>query len=112
MTGREHARRARDPAALDARVRRPPTHPLAALQRAVGNQAVLGLLQRKGAPQDPDERRKAEQERAGGSPLPGASARAMGASFGADFSPVRVHEGPGADALGARAYTSGEGIHF
>jgi hypothetical protein len=33
-------------------------------------------------------------------------------SFGADFSGVRVHQGPEAQAMGAQAYTQGLSIHF
>ena len=36
----------------------------------------------------------------------------MESSFGADFSAVRIHEGPQAAALGAQAYTQGTDIHF
>lgn len=36
----------------------------------------------------------------------------MEASFGADFSAVRVHEGARSEALGARAFTQGADIHF
>ena len=36
----------------------------------------------------------------------------MEASFGADFSAVRIHEGPQAEAIGARAYAQGTDLHF
>jgi outer membrane protein OmpA-like peptidoglycan-associated protein len=36
----------------------------------------------------------------------------MEAAFGVDFSPVRIHEGPHAEAVGALAYTRGTDIHF
>jgi len=36
----------------------------------------------------------------------------MEASFGADFSPVRVHEGAEVKQVGALAYTRGANIHF
>ncbi|MCG8416584.1 MAG: DUF4157 domain-containing protein [Proteobacteria bacterium] len=36
----------------------------------------------------------------------------METAFGADFSAVRIHEGPQAESLGALAYTQGSDIHF
>lgn len=49
----------------------------------------------------------------GGAPLPHAIQRKMGDSFGADFSGVRVHEGPSADSMGGvRAATQGSNITF
>jgi hypothetical protein len=36
----------------------------------------------------------------------------MESVFGVDFSPVRIHEGPHAAAIGALAYTQGTDIHF
>ena len=47
-----------------------------------------------------------------GQPLPGPIQRVMERSMGADFSSVRVHEGPHVEQLGAAAYTRGERIHF
>jgi hypothetical protein len=52
----------------------------------------------------------------GGRALPKGTLRGMGMAFGADFSSVRVHEGPVASALnerlGARAFTRGSDIFF
>jgi hypothetical protein len=48
----------------------------------------------------------------GGKPLPTAVRRKMEASLGADFSAVRIHEGPQAAAIGAAAYTQGSNIFF
>jgi hypothetical protein len=47
-----------------------------------------------------------------GQPLPAYTLAQMEASFGADFSAVRVHEGAHAAAVGALAYTQGTDIHF
>lgn len=48
----------------------------------------------------------------GGSPLPGDVRGKMETSFGADFSGVRVHEGPQAEDASAVAYTQGQDIVF
>jgi hypothetical protein len=47
-----------------------------------------------------------------GEPLPSGLQHSMERSFASDFSSVRVHQGPQADALGAAAYTQGSEIHF
>jgi hypothetical protein len=47
-----------------------------------------------------------------GAALPAPVQAKMGAAFGADFSPVRVHEGSHVSSLGALAYTQGTDIHF
>jgi len=47
-----------------------------------------------------------------GSPLPGPVRHQMETAFGADFSAVRVHQGPQATMIGAQAYTTGSDIHF
>ena len=47
-----------------------------------------------------------------GRPMPAAVQAKMEQSMGADFSAVRIHEGPRASALGAHAYTQGSDIHF
>lgn len=44
--------------------------------------------------------------------LPAPVQDKMEQSFGADFSGVRVHEGPEAAAMGAQAFTQGTDIHF
>lgn len=48
----------------------------------------------------------------GGAAIPDAARQRMERSFGADFSTVRIHEGPEAAAMGAVAYARGEDIHF
>jgi uncharacterized protein DUF4157 len=50
--------------------------------------------------------------RGGGAPLPESVRDQMEQSFAADFSSVRIHEGPQAAAIGATAFTQGEQIHF
>lgn len=47
-----------------------------------------------------------------GSPMPASVQATMESAFGADFSSVRIHEGPQAQSLGALAYTQGTNIHF
>jgi uncharacterized protein DUF4157 len=56
------------------------------------------------------EQRSARNEN--GSPLPESLQRKMGAAFQADFSDVRVHQGPDAASLSALAFTQGRDIHF
>jgi hypothetical protein len=48
----------------------------------------------------------------GGSALPDGVGSRMERLFGRDFTAVRVHQGPEAAALGARAFTRGNDIHF
>jgi hypothetical protein len=48
----------------------------------------------------------------GGAEMPEDVRAKMEAAFGVDFSPVRIHEGPHAQAVGALAYTQGTDIHF
>ena len=47
-----------------------------------------------------------------GRPLPEPVRQKMETALGADFSDVRVHEGPEAQAIGAQAYTQGNHISF
>ena len=47
-----------------------------------------------------------------GRPLPDAVLQKMESFFNTDFSDVRVHVGPQAQALGALAFTMGSSIHF
>jgi hypothetical protein len=74
-----------------------PQAALLSLQKAAGNAAVSDLL-------------------AGGAPLPPALRRDMEQRFGCDFSTVRIHDGPGAEAatkgLSAKAVTIGSHIAF
>ena len=48
----------------------------------------------------------------GGVELPDSMRGSMEAAFGRDFASVRIHEGPHAPSIGARAYTRGSDIHF
>lgn len=48
----------------------------------------------------------------GATGMPAAVQAKMENAFGSDFSGVRIHEGPQADAIGAQAYTQGTDIHF
>ncbi len=48
----------------------------------------------------------------GGAEMPEDVRGKMEAAFGADFSQVRIHEGPHAEGIGAQAYTQGTSIHF
>lgn len=48
----------------------------------------------------------------GGAAMPEEVRRKMEQAFGTSFAAVRIHEGPRAEALGARAYTQGTEIHF
>jgi hypothetical protein len=66
-------------------------------------------VQRKGAGEAGEEAAPAS---GGGRPLSGDVKAKMEGAFGADFSAVRVHEGPQAGAMGALAYTQGTDIHF
>lgn len=50
--------------------------------------------------------------RGGGKPLPAAVLAKMETAFGADFSGVRIHEGPQAARIGALAFTTGTDIYF
>jgi Domain of unknown function (DUF4157) len=47
-----------------------------------------------------------------GRPLEPGTLQAMEDFFQADFSGVRVHEGPAASSMGALAFTLGEALHF
>jgi hypothetical protein len=47
-----------------------------------------------------------------GQPLPDAVRQQMESAFGTDFSSVRIHIGPEANAIGAVAFTHGSSIHF
>jgi hypothetical protein len=47
-----------------------------------------------------------------GSPLPGPARHQMETAFGADFSALRIHQGPQAALIDAQAYTTGSDIHF
>jgi hypothetical protein len=75
-----------------------------AMQRLVGNQAVLGLL------------RGGRDSAGGGEPVDAGARDALGARLQRDFSDVRVHTdakaGSTASALGLQAFTRGRDIYF
>src|SRR5262249_52833569 len=48
----------------------------------------------------------------GGAPMPADVQSKMESAFGADFSQVRLHEGPFAPSVSALAATQGTDIHF
>jgi len=75
------------------------------MQSAVGNKAVVQMI-RNGMMGD------VLQAKSGGSKMPENVQKKMESSFGADFSGVKVHEGPEAPSVGALAYTQGSNIHF
>jgi uncharacterized protein DUF4157 len=65
-----------------------------------------------GAPEQPVQREAVPPAASGSRALPDAVRGKMEGAFGSDFSGVRVHEGPQAEAMGALAYTQGAHIHF
>jgi hypothetical protein len=79
---------------------------LRALQRAIGNAAVAGLIQRRDTVHN--------VLRGAGRPLDEPVRSDMESRLGADFSDVRLHTGPDARRsaadVGARAYTSGNHV--
>jgi hypothetical protein len=81
------------------------------LQRAAGNAGVARLFDGEAEPESPV---KDVVGRGGGAPLDPAVRQRMEASFGTDFSDVRVHSGGGAaasaQAVDAHAYTVGNEI--
>jgi hypothetical protein len=107
--------RRQTPAIAQAVVQRAINHPqtltptdVMALQRTVGNQAVHRLLN----DEEPVSGLKRPAAPTGGRPLPPDVQAKMEDSFRSDFSNVRVHEGPQADAINAQAYTQGNHIVF
>jgi|GEM_PF-2599982 len=71
------------------------------LQSSLGNQAILGMLDRKG-----------KLEEGSGSLIPESIKGKMEESFGTDFSDVRIHDSSKAQSMGARAMTRGSEIFF
>lgn len=74
-------------------------------QRAPGKRTLT-----QGLP--PAQRKAAEGAGGGATGMPAAVQAKMEDAFDFDFSAVRIHEGPQAEAIGARAYTQGTDIHF
>lgn len=87
-----------------------------ALQRSIGNAAVLSLLERQRVSQPPAVQRSTVSDvlRAPGRPLSEDLRADMETRLGADFTDVRLHEGAAAAQsaaeVGARAYTSGNHV--
>ena len=82
----------------------------------VRRSTVDGAVGLEGGPLGTGAETAIDRARGGGSRLPDALRTSMEGSFGADFSGVRVHAGPGADDLNrsmqARAFTVGRDIFF
>ena len=100
---------------------RPTATAMRALQRAVGNtrvQRVLGRQENDSDHAPPGLAEELAREQGGGQPLPSHVQERMERAFGEehDFSGVRVHTDPQADALNrrlqARAFTAGEDVFF
>jgi Domain of unknown function (DUF4157) len=70
------------------------------------------LVQRKRADEATASPRLPAPAQGSGRPMPRSVQAKMERSFHADFSAVRIHEGPQAHAVGALAYTQGADIHF
>lgn len=81
-----------------------------------GPDAADAVVGPDGGPLAPVTEAAIESARGGGSPLPDAVRPALEAAMGADFSAVRVHTDPAADAsaaaMGALAFTTGSDIFF
>jgi Domain of unknown function (DUF4157) len=91
-------------------------HPLAALQRQVGNQAVVQLLSGDGEHEEGSSPVLDVVGQGGGAPLDTGVKTQLERGLGADFSDVRVHTdgsaGQSAEAVGASAYTVGHEVVF
>jgi hypothetical protein len=86
-----------------------------ALQRTIGNAAVVQLLQRQRQSEPPVQRSAVHRVlRSPGRPLADDTRADMEARLGADFGGVRIHDDSAAirsaAEIGARAYTSGEHV--
>lgn len=101
-------------------------HPVLQLQRTQGNRFVTRLVQAKRltpggrtlgvqskeSGQEPLQRQAEAGKEESPGKLPPDVQAGMEASFGMDFSGVRIHQGSQAASLGALAYTQGSDIHF
>jgi hypothetical protein len=72
---------------------------------------AAGPIQAKGLKENP-ESPVGLPGHGGGAEIPEEVRGKMETAFGVDFSPVRIHEGPHAETVGALAYTQGTDIHF
>jgi outer membrane protein OmpA-like peptidoglycan-associated protein len=75
------------------------------------NWGAAGPIQAAGLREIPDVPVRLPDHSAG-TEMPEKVRAKMEAAFGVDFSQVRIHEGPHAEAVGALAYTQGTHIHF
>lgn len=75
-----------------------------------GCSATLPVQRKEGAARDGAA--PSAMSGGGGQSLPGPVQAKMEQAFDTDFSAVRVHQGPHAEALGALAYTQGNAVHF
>jgi hypothetical protein len=76
-----------------------------------GHEMVHRPIQAKGLQESPGTPAPSPGH-GGGAEMPEEVRGRMETAFGVDFSPVRIHEGPQAEAVGALAYTQGTDIHF
>jgi hypothetical protein len=72
---------------------------------------AAGPIQAKGLQESPDAPVSSSGQ-SGGAAMPDEVRGKMETALGADFSSVRIHEGPDAESVGALAYTQGTDIHF
>ncbi|GIM96623.1 eCIS core domain-containing protein [Paractinoplanes toevensis] len=104
--------------AHEAPVAEPPVKGAAApVAAGPGNLAVARMLGgHSGAPADAPVEQGVDAERGRGAPLPDEARAGLEQHLGADFGGVRVHTGPGADALSrsidAEAFTTGSDVFF
>ena len=119
-TEREHARaHDKDDEDLDHAHRRGGRHKPSSEMRAPEHPVTSGLIARKAdgnGVHDGAEDAVARASGSSGGSLPGTVMRKFESSLGADLSGVRVHTGgesqAAAGAVGAKAYTVGQDIHF
>jgi len=80
----------------------------------VSRSAIDGVVGLEGGPLGTDTEAAIERDRGQGARLPDPLRQSMEGAFGSDFSGVRVHDGPSADALNrsmqSRAFTVGSDI--
>lgn len=84
-------------------------------RKSISSFAELPVLQLRsgGASHPAEEHERAQSPAAGGGrPLPEVVRLKMERALGADFSAVRIHEGPEAEAQGALAFAQGTNIYF
>ena len=77
-----------------------------------GKQTLTMAIQRRAQADETAARPAEPNASAGSAGLPVPVQRKMENAFDFNFSQVRVHEGPQAQAMGAVAYTEGTNLHF